>query len=151
MMNSCSVSSFHMPSYNLVVGSEKQNSNLGCCGLWYGWKELLWSSSTSCLISEVFHFKKYKNKIKFLGDMQFPSKAIWVTSLKSLSRYATCFLIEFCQIVVTLSEIHFIHPWPRSRTRPLPHATLLHWKLATYPLILPPNKNSMPLYDISLS
>jgi len=47
-------------------------------------------------------FQKYKNKIKFLGDMQFPSRAIGVTSLKNLSTYATCLLIEVGQIVVTL-------------------------------------------------
>ena len=43
-----------------LVGSKKQNSNLGCCGLWYGWKELLWSSPMWCLISGVFHFKSTK-------------------------------------------------------------------------------------------
>ena len=47
-----------------LVGSEKQNSNLGCCGLWYGSKELLWSSPTWCLISGVFLFKNTKIKIK---------------------------------------------------------------------------------------
>ena len=82
--------------------------------------------------------------------MKIISKTIWVTSLKSLSTYATYLLIELCQIVVTLSETHFILPWSRSRTRPLPHASLLHWKLATYPLIHPPNKNSMSPYGISL-
>ena len=51
--------------------------------------------------------------------MQFPSRAIWVTSLKSLSTYATCLLIELCQIVVTHCENHFIRPWSRSCTRPL--------------------------------
>ena len=33
------------------------------------------------------------------------------------STYATCYLIEFWQIVMTLSEIHFILPWSRSHTR----------------------------------
>ena len=32
------------------------------------------------------------------------------------STYATCYLIELCQIVVILSEIHFILPWSRSHT-----------------------------------
>src|SRR6185369_10078120 len=33
------------------------------------------------------------------------------------STYATCYLIELCQIVVTLSEIQFILPRSRSHTR----------------------------------
>ena len=33
------------------------------------------------------------------------------------STYATCYLIELCQIDVTLNEIHFILLWSRSRTR----------------------------------
>ena len=48
--------------------------------------------------------------------MKFLSKAICWFSLQKPSTYATCYLIEFCQIVVTLSEIHFILPWSRSRT-----------------------------------
>jgi len=39
--------------------------------------------------------------------MKFLSKAICCFHCK-LSTYATCYLIELCQIVVTLSEIHFI-------------------------------------------
>ena len=44
--------------------AKMQNSNLGCCGLWYGWKELLWSSPTWFFISRVFLFKNTKIKIK---------------------------------------------------------------------------------------
>ena len=63
--------------------------------------------------------------------MQFPSRAIWVTSLNSLSTYAICLLIELCQIVVTLCENHFIRPWLRSRTRPLTCYTYNTWKIAS--------------------
>ena len=48
-----------------------------------------------------------------------PTKAIWRVFLKSLSKFATCILIEVCQIVATHREIHFILLWSRSRTRPL--------------------------------
>ena len=47
---------------------------------------------------------------------KFLSKAICWFSLQKPSTYATYYLIEFCQIVVTLSEIHFILTWSRSRT-----------------------------------
>ena len=40
----------------------------------------------------------------------------YVVFIAKPSTYATCYLIEFCQIVVTLSEIHFILPCSRSRT-----------------------------------
>ena len=40
----------------------------------------------------------------------------YVVFIAKPSTYAACYLIEFCQIVVTLSEIHFILPWSRSRT-----------------------------------
>ena len=40
----------------------------------------------------------------------------YVDFIAKPSTYAACYLIEFCQIVVTLSEIHFILPWSRSRT-----------------------------------
>ena len=101
-----------------LVGSKKQNSNLGCCGLWYDWKGLLWSSSTWCLISGVFLFKNTKKlKIKVPRWYAIPIQSHMSYKLKSLSTYATCFLIELSQIVVTLWENHFIRPWSRSRTR----------------------------------
>ena len=55
---------------------------------------------------------------------------------KNLSTYATCLLIELCQIVVTLWENQFIRPWSRSRT-------------SIHPSIHP-QKNSM-LYHVYLS
>ena len=86
---------------------------------------MIWLKKVAMIFSYVMldirsiSFKNTKLKWKFLGDLKFSSRAKWVTSLKSLSTYATCFLIELCQIVVTLCEIHFIRPWSRSRTRPL--------------------------------
>ena len=41
----------------------------------------------------------------------------YVVFIAKPSTYAACYLIELCQIVVTLSEIHFILSWSRSRTR----------------------------------
>ena len=80
--------------------------------------------------------------------MQFPSKAIWVTSLNSLSTYATCLLIELCQIVVTLWENHFIRPWSRSHTCPL---TCYTSTLEDSKYIHPPtNKTSCCTMSISL-
>ena len=98
---------------------------------------MIWLKRVAMIFSYVMldirsiSFQKYKNKIKFLGDMQFLSRAIWVTSSKSLSTHATCFLIELCQIVVTLWENHFIRPWSRSRTRPLTCYTSNTWKIAS--------------------
>ena len=50
---------------------------------------------------------------------QSPTKSIWRVFLKSLSTYATCFLIELCQIIATHSEINFILLWSISCVRPL--------------------------------
>ena len=112
------------------MGSEKQNLNLGC--LWVIiWLKRVAMISYVMLDIRSISFQKYKNKIKFLSDMQFPSRAIWVTSLRSLSTYATCFLIELCQIVVTLWENHFIRPWSRSRTHPPTCYTSNTWKIAS--------------------
>ena len=63
--------------------------------------------------------------------------------------YATCYLIELCQIIVTLSEIHFILPWSRSRTRF--HHMLCFYTRSKQISIHPQNKNSMSMYDTSLS
>ena len=89
-------------AWYLWVAKSKTKSRL----LW----AMIWLSRVAMILFYVMLdirsicFQKYKNKIKFLNDMKFPSKAIWVTSLKRLSTYATCFLIELCQIVVTLRE-----------------------------------------------
>ena len=51
---------------------------------------MIWLERVAMIFSYVIldirsiSFQKYKNRIKFLGDMQFLSRAIWVTSLKSL-------------------------------------------------------------------
>ena len=63
--------------------------------------------------------------------------------------YATCYLIELCQIVVTLSEIHFILPWSRSRTHF--HHMLCFYTRSKQISIHPQNKNSMSMYDTTLS
>ena len=76
---------------------------------------MLWSFPMWCLISGVFYFENTKNIIKFIDDLKFLSKAICWSHCKP-STYATCYLFELCQIVVTLSEIHFILPWSRSHT-----------------------------------
>ena len=58
------------------------------------------------------------------------------------STYAACYLIEFCQIVVTLSEIHFILPWSRSRTHF--HHMLYFYTRSKQTSIHPQNKTSSP-------
>ena len=47
--------------------------------------------------------------------MKIPIQSHMLFSLQNLT-HATCYLIELCQIIVTLSEIHFMLPWSRSRT-----------------------------------
>jgi hypothetical protein len=42
--------------------------------------------------------------------MKIPIQSHMLFSLQKPSTYAACYLIELCQIVVTLSEIHFILP-----------------------------------------
>ena len=81
--------------------------------------------------------------------MQFLSRAIWVTSSNSLSTYATCLLIELCQIVVTLCENHFIRPWSRSRTRPPTCYTFNTWKIAS--TSIHPSTNKTPCCTIFIS
>ena len=133
MMNSCSVNFLHMLSYNfvlyLVLGSLALSSNLRTWNLWVAkaWSKskllwaIIWLNRVAMIFSYVMldirsiSFWKHKNIIKFLDDLKFLSKAICCSHCKP-STYATCYLIELCQIVVTLSEIHFILPWSRSRT-----------------------------------
>ena len=135
MMNSCSVNFLHMLSYNfvlyLVLGSWALSSNLKSWNLWVAkaWSKskllwaMIWLNRVAMIFSYVMlnirsiSFWKHKNIIKFLDDLKFLSKAICWSHCKP-STYATCNLIELCQIVVTLSEIHFILPWSRSRTHP---------------------------------
>ena len=83
-------------------------------------------------------FRKHKNIIKFLDDLKFLSEAICWSHCKP-STYATCYLIELCQIVMTLSEIHFILPWSRTRTS-------FHHMLCFYTK----NKHSMLMYETYL-
>ena len=80
---------------------------------------------------EYFFSKKYKNKIKFIGDMQFPSRAIWVTSLKSLSTYVTCLLIELCQIVWPFERI-ISYAHDQDHVHVHSHAILLHLEDSKY-------------------
>ena len=42
--------------------------------------------------------------------MKIPIKKPYVVFITKPSTYAACYLIELCQIVVTLSEIHFVLP-----------------------------------------
>ena len=64
------------------------------------------------------------------------------------SSFATYYLIELCQIVVTLSEIHFIFPWSRSCTC-FDHMLCFYTGSKQTP-IHPQNKYSMLHYDSSL-
>ena len=63
--------------------------------------------------------------------MQFVSIAIWVISLESPFTYATCFLIEFCQIVVTLWENHFIRPMIKMTYTSTHMLYFYSWKIAS--------------------
>ena len=151
MMNSCSVNFLHMLSYNfvlyLVLGSLALSSNLKSWNLWVAkaWSKskLLWAMMWLNRVAMIFFyvmldirsisFWKHKNIIKFLDDLKFLSKAICWSHCKP-STYVTCYLIELCQIVVTLSEIHFILPWSRLHTRS--HHMLCFYtrsKHSTYP------------------
>ena len=42
--------------------------------------------------------------------MKTPIQSHMLIFIAKPSTYATCYLIELCQIVVTLSEIHFVLP-----------------------------------------
>ena len=66
----------------------------------------------------------------------------YVVFIAKPSTYATCYLIEFCQIVVTLSEIHFILPWSRPRTRF--HHMLCFYTRSKQISIHPQNKTPSP-------
>ena len=66
----------------------------------------------------------------------------YVVFIAKPSTYATCYLIEFCQIVVTLSEIHFILPWSRSRTHF--HHMLCFYTRSKQTSIHPQNKTPCP-------
>ena len=62
-------------------------------------------------------FIKFKNSIAWLLICLWNSyPRPYVVRNWKPSTYATCYLIELCQIIVTLCEIHFILPWSRSRT-----------------------------------
>ena len=100
------------------------------------------------LTSGVFNFWKHKNIIKFLDDMKIPIQSQMMFFIAKPSTYATCYLIELCQIVVTLSEIYFILPWSRSRTR-FHHMQCFYTRIKQAP-IHPQNKNCMLHYDTSL-
>jgi hypothetical protein len=60
-------------------------------------------------IRSISFLKIQKNKVKFLNDMKIPIQSHMLFILKT-STYATCYLIELCQMVVSLCEIHFILP-----------------------------------------
>jgi hypothetical protein len=108
-----------------TVGSKKHDPNLSCCELRYGWSRVAMIFSYVKLdIRSISFLKIQKNKVKFLNDMKIPIQSHMLFILKT-STYATCYLIELCQMVVSLCEIHFILPWSRSCTH-------LHHTLSFY-------------------
>ena len=66
----------------------------------------------------------------------------YVVFIAKPSTYATCCLIELCQIVATLSEIHFILPCSRSRT--CFHHMLCFYTRSKQISIHPQNKTPCP-------
>ena len=68
------------------------------------------------LTSGVFNFENTKIIIKVPRWYEIPIQSHMLFFIAKPSTYATCYLIELYQIVVTLSEIHFILPWSRSHT-----------------------------------
>ena len=87
-------------------------------------------------------FQKYKNKIKFLSDMQFLSRPIWVISLKSLFLHM--------QLVFSLSFVKMLWPFVRitsyahdqDHVHVHLHAILLHLEDRKY--IPHPSTNKTP-------
>ena len=66
----------------------------------------------------------------------------YVVFIAKSSTYATCYLIELCQIVVTLIAIHFILSWSRSRT--CFHHMLCFYTRSKQISIHPQNKTPSP-------
>ena len=99
---------------------------------------MIWLKRVAMIFSYVMldirsiSFQKYKNRIKFLGDMQFLSRAIWVTSLKSLFLHM--------QLVFSLSFVKLLWPFVRitsyahdqDRVHVHSHAILLHLEDSMY-------------------
>ena len=74
--------------------------------------------------------------------MKIPIQSHMLIFIAKPSTYATCYLIELCQIAVTLSEIHFILPRSRSRTRF--HHMLCFYTRSKQTSIHPQNKTPSP-------
>ena len=75
-----------------------------------------WNLILPCKVLGIY-FIKFKNSIAWLLSCLWNSyPRPYVIQNWKPSTYATCYLIELCQIVVTLCEKHFILPWSRSRT-----------------------------------
>jgi hypothetical protein len=80
-----------------------------------GWME----PSSSLQSTWDFFYKIIKNSIAWLLNCLWNSyPRPYVDQIEKPSTYASCYLIELCQIVVTLWEKHFIFLWSRSRTHP---------------------------------
>ena len=127
--------------------AKKQNSNLDCCGLWYGWKELLWSSPTWCLISRVFLYKNTKiNQVPWWYEIPIQShmsykfeKPFHICNLSShwaLSNYCD----PFERITSYAHDQDHVHVHS--------HAILLHLEDSKY--IHPPT-NKTPCCTMSIS
>jgi len=71
-----------------------------------------------------FSYKNSKSIAYLLNDVEIPTKAIWLVSLKAF--YIGCLLcVEFCQVLLTLVKGFIMFPRLRSRTR-LIYMLLLH-------------------------
>ena len=78
---------------------------------------LKWMEPSSSLQSTWDFFYKIKKSIACLLVCLWNSyPRSYVVQNWKPSTYATCYLIDCCQIVVTLCEIHFILSWSRPRT-----------------------------------
>ena len=94
------------------------------------------------LTSGVFNFENTKIIINVPRWYEIPIQSHMLIFIAKPSTYAACCLIEFCQIGVTLSEIHFILPWSRSHTHF--HHMLCFYTRSKQNSIHPQNKTPCP-------
>ena len=96
-----------------------------------------------------YSFQKYKNKIKFLGDMQFPSRAIWVISWKAFPYMQLVFSLSFVKLLWPIERI-ISYAHDQDHVHVHSHATLLYLEDSKYILRPPTNKTPCCTMFISL-
>ena len=109
---------------------------------------MIWLKRVAMIFSYVMldirsiSFQKYKNKIKFLGDMQFLSRAIRITSLKSLfyiCNLSSHWALSNCcdplweslhtpmiKITYTTTHMIYFYTWKIASTAPIHPQIKLH-------------------------